>query len=68
MSCADISLKYINNYIVDVAAWFLWGAHKEIDSGVYMYYAHMRPCRSRYHLDFIYLLTVPDCSLAPRKV
>ena len=41
MSCADISIKYINHYIVDVAAWFLWGAHGEIDSGVYMYYAHM---------------------------
>ena len=41
MSCADISLKYKNNYIVDVAAWFLWGALGEIDSGVYMYYAHM---------------------------
>ena len=68
MSCADIALEYINTCIIYVAAWFPCGHHVVNYSGVYMYYARMRPSRSRYRLDSISLLTVPDSSLAPRKV
>ena len=68
MSCADIALEYRNTCIVYVAAWFPCGHDGEICSGVYMYYARMGPFRSRYRLDSVSLLTVPDSSLAPRKV
>ena len=50
-----------------MVAWFLRGHHVEMCSGVYVvYYARMLPLRSRYCLDFVFLLTVPDSSLAPR--
>ena len=68
MSCADIALEYINTSIIYVAAWLPCGHHGEIYRGVYMYYARMRPFRSRYRLESISSLTVPDSSLAPRKV
>ena len=51
-----------------MAAWFLWGHHCEIYSGVYIYYARMWPLRSRYRLDFASLITVPASSFAPCKV
>ena len=41
MSYADIALKYLTTYIIYVAAWFLWGHHGEVYSGVYIYYARM---------------------------